>query len=142
MLVLAPNQKVEKYPYTLGDLRKSNPNTSFPKNPSDDQLAPFNVFRVQRVEQPSFNQLTENLLEKNPVVIDGQWTQVFEVVPASPEEIAERKINAKRTLEERRVEDYRRFADPLYFKWQRGEATQEEWLEAVRLVKEQHPYVE
>jgi nitrate reductase beta subunit len=46
MYVLAPNQTVEKFPYSIGDLRKDNPQTSFPKNPSDATLASYNVFPV------------------------------------------------------------------------------------------------
>lgn len=30
-------------------------------------------------------------------------------------------------------------ADPIFFRWQRGEATQEEWLEAVARVKARYP---
>jgi hypothetical protein len=30
-------------------------------------------------------------------------------------------------------------ADPIFFKWQRGEATQEEWLAAVQDVRAQYP---
>lgn len=46
MYVLAPNQTVEKFPYSIGDLRKDNPQTSFPKNPSVAMLASYNVFPV------------------------------------------------------------------------------------------------
>jgi hypothetical protein len=46
MYVLAPNQTVEKFPYSIGDLRKDNPQTSFPKNPSDATLASYDVFPV------------------------------------------------------------------------------------------------
>jgi hypothetical protein len=31
-------------------------------------------------------------------------------------------------------------ADPLFFSWQRGEATEQEWLAAVQAVKDAHPY--
>ena len=88
MLVLAPNQKVEKYPYTLGNLRKDKPNVSFPKNPSDDQLAPFNVFRVERTDQPSFNEATQRCQEVNPVFQGGKWIQTWSVVsiPAAEQE--------------------------------------------------------
>jgi len=46
MYVLAPNQTVEKYPYSIGELRKDNPQVSFPKNPSNEMLASWNVFPV------------------------------------------------------------------------------------------------
>lgn len=37
---------------------------------------------------------------------------------------------------------YQKNADPLFFKWQAGEATKEEWLDARSLVVEQNPYPE
>ena len=46
MHVLAPHGTVEQFPYSLGQLRKDNPQTSFPKNPSEALLASYNVFPV------------------------------------------------------------------------------------------------
>jgi len=31
-------------------------------------------------------------------------------------------------------------ADPVFFRWQRGTATEQEWLDAVQAVRDQHPY--
>jgi hypothetical protein len=31
-------------------------------------------------------------------------------------------------------------ADPVFFRWQRGTATEQEWLDAVQAVKDAHPY--
>ena len=33
-------------------------------------------------------------------------------------------------------------ADPLFFRWQRGTGTEQEWLDAVQAVKDAHPYPE
>jgi len=33
-------------------------------------------------------------------------------------------------------------ADPLFFKWQRGTGTEQEWLDSVKAVKDAHPYPE
>ena len=33
-------------------------------------------------------------------------------------------------------------ADPLFFKWQRGEATEQEWLDKVQQIRERYPYPE
>jgi hypothetical protein len=32
--------------------------------------------------------------------------------------------------------------DPLFFGWQRGENTEQDWLDAVQTVKDEHPYPE
>ena len=37
---------------------------------------------------------------------------------------------------------YQQTADPLFFGWQRGENTEQEWLDAVQAVKDAHPYPE
>jgi hypothetical protein len=47
MYVKASNQTVEKFPYTIGDLRKDNPNVSFPKNPSIETIAEYGVQEVE-----------------------------------------------------------------------------------------------
>lgn len=35
---------------------------------------------------------------------------------------------------------YSQTADPLFFGWQRGENTEQEWLDAVQAVKDSYPY--
>jgi hypothetical protein len=35
---------------------------------------------------------------------------------------------------------YRDEADPLFFKWQRGEGTEQEWLDKVQEIRDRHPY--
>lgn len=37
---------------------------------------------------------------------------------------------------------YRCLSDPIFFKWQRGEATEQDWLDAVQAVKDQYPDAE
>lgn len=39
-----------------------------------------------------------------------------------------------------RLDAYRQECDPLFFKWQRGEATQQEYLDAVESVRQRYPY--
>lgn len=35
---------------------------------------------------------------------------------------------------------YEGLSDPMYFKWQRGEATEQEWLDSVEAIRQQYPY--
>ena len=44
------------------------------------------------------------------------------------------------TVEETRRSAYERDADPLFFRWQRGTGTEQEWLDAVQGVKDANPY--
>jgi hypothetical protein len=45
-------------------------------------------------------------------------------------------------VEQARANAYRETSDPLFFKYQRGTATEQEWLTAVQAVKDAHPYPE
>jgi len=90
MYVLAPNQTVEKFPYSIGHLRRDNRNTSFPRNPSEQMLADWNVFPVKDRPAPAFDPATENCNQTNPTLENGEWVMTWQVSPASAEEIAER----------------------------------------------------
>ena len=39
-----------------------------------------------------------------------------------------------------RAAAYRNEADPLFFKWQRGGATEQEWLDKIAEIKSRYPY--
>jgi hypothetical protein len=90
MYVLAPNQTVEIYPYSIGDLRRDNPNTSYPRNPSDATLADWNVFPVTDKPTPDYNPATQNCNQVNPTLKAGKWEMAWVVTPATSEQIAER----------------------------------------------------
>ena len=49
---------------------------------------------------------------------------------------AERQRLQEKAIEEARLQAYRDESDPLFFKWQRGEATKEKWLAKVAEIKE------
>lgn len=63
--------------------------------------------------------------------------------PFSPEEETEREKMHQETLMQTinsmRQTAYEREADPLFFKIQRGEATQEEWLAKIAEIKARYP---
>ena len=88
MQVLIKNGVVESYPYSIGNLRKDNPNVSFPKNPSAELMAQWDVYPVQSVGAPGTDH-TQNLKEGQPVN-DGGWKQTWIVTQATEGEIAER----------------------------------------------------
>jgi hypothetical protein len=45
-------------------------------------------------------------------------------------------------VEQARQIAYQTTSDPLFFEYQRGDATEAEWLAAVQAVKDAHPYPE
>ena len=106
MHALINNGSVEQYPYTIGNLRRNNPHTSFPKRPSDELLRSWGMQRVAKVARPNADH-TKNITEGTPVLIGDEWTQVWEVTDASADEIAQRVSEA---AEMNRLERDRRIA--------------------------------
>ena len=75
-------ENIVTYPYSIGMLRRDNPNTSFPASPSNAVLAGWNVFQLAESTQPTIDVLTQSIVEGTPTTADGgvTWTQVWEVV--------------------------------------------------------------
>ena len=48
--------------------------------------------------------------------------------------------NAYAAVEQARRAAYTVDADPLFFEWQRGDGTEQAWLDAIAAVKAAHPY--
>jgi hypothetical protein len=49
---------------------------------------------------------------------------------------------AYEAVEKARQQAYQETADPIFFEYQRGDATEQDWLNAVQAVKDAHPYPE
>jgi hypothetical protein len=91
MYALVINGVIEKYPYSIGELRKDNPQTSFPENLSNERLAEWSVYTVAPTPQPEID-YTKNLSEGTPVNQNG-WKQVWVISNASSQEVAQRTEN-------------------------------------------------
>lgn len=140
MYILITNQTVKKYPYSIGELRKDNPNTSFPSQISPDTLAEYGVVTIVFTSQPEID-YTKNVAEGVPALTDGRWKQTWIVTDATPEEIAEREAQKAAENEQLRAGAYRSESDPIFFKWQRGEATEQQWLAKVAEIKTRYPKI-
>ena len=79
---------VDRYPYTLTDLRRSVPNVSFPAVITDEVAADFNVYPVTPAEQPALDHTLN--FDRIAVLRDGAWIEEWTSTPATAEEIAER----------------------------------------------------
>ena len=62
LLVKTANGQVEQFPYTLGDLRRDNPQTSFPKKIGDAILANYGIFHVMPDPQPEHDPLVQTVV--------------------------------------------------------------------------------
>jgi hypothetical protein len=79
MYVKVTNGAVDQYPYTVGDLRRDNPNTSFPRQISSDTLASYGLYEVTILDRPSYTERTQNLTQKTTPTLNGDnwelgWT--------------------------------------------------------------------
>ena len=79
MYVKVTNGAVDQYPYTVGDLRRDNPNTSFPRQISSETLASYGVYEVTILDRPSYTERTQNLTQKSTPTLNGDnwelgWT--------------------------------------------------------------------
>jgi hypothetical protein len=68
------------------------------------------------------NEFIQAYREGEPQLIDGNWTQVWNVTDKAQEDVD--TIN-----EQLRANAYREESDPLFFKYQRGEIEKQVWLE-------------
>lgn len=78
----------QQEPYSIGKLRKDNPNVSFPKVVPDHILNAYGVYSVVTADQPSFDQVTQ-VCTRNDVATDvaGQWTYEWTVRYKTAEEM-------------------------------------------------------
>lgn len=64
------------------------------------------------------------------------WADIEAARPAAETTKANKHAQAQRRAA------FQAEADPLYFAWQRGEATEEDWLAKCAEIRARHPYVE
>jgi hypothetical protein len=95
---------VDVFPYTIGQLRKDNPNTSFPKNISKDILAAWGVYPVTKLDVPSYSIATQNVVyNSTPVLNNGIWELGCSVVDKTEDEIL--RFSNSLSQDNRRIRD-------------------------------------
>ena len=109
LLVKTSNGQIEQFPYTLGDLRRDNPNTSFPKKIGDAILASHGIYHVMPDAQPEYDNLVQTLVRdpepnNNETAVDentgetyktGRWVIGY-TVDNKPQDQAETNVRNKR----------------------------------------------
>jgi hypothetical protein len=86
LLVKAVNNTVQQYPYSMGLIRKDNPNTSFPKKVSVSDMAAFNAYPVTEVT-PTVTATQKLVKTWTPTLVEGEWVLAHEAVDLSTEDI-------------------------------------------------------
>lgn len=122
-------------PYSLSQLRWENPQVSFPKEISAETLAEYGVYKVQASDPPEPNPTQVVTTDGYLQLADNSWVVAWKVRPMTTQELEHR---AKVQEEERRYA-YQQEADPLFFKWQRGDSTEQAWRDKVAEIKARIP---
>jgi len=82
------NGSVDTFPYTIGQLRRDNPNVSFPRQVSDEILASYGVYSVTVEAAPSINNRTQKTeQEATPTLVNGSWTIGWTTTDKTAEEV-------------------------------------------------------
>ena len=82
--------------YTLGQLRRDNPQTSFPKSIPDDLLASYDVYPYTRPSVPEYDGLAWRLIDDAFTQdAQGNWSLPYKL-EALPLEDAQRNVRNKR----------------------------------------------
>jgi hypothetical protein len=134
MYIKVINNQIAQYPYTIQDLRNDNPEVLFPHTYPIEVLNQFNCYHVIESAKPVVD-ITKNVVEGEPVFHGTYAEKTWIVVDATTEEIEYRQQKALQSLESIKLEAYRNESDPIFFKWQRDEATKQEWLDKVAEIK-------
>jgi hypothetical protein len=87
MLVKVTNGVPEKY--TIGKLRRDNPNTSFPRKIEAETLASFGVFHAIQNPRPIIDERTQKAaLPDLPSYQNGEWVLDWVITNKTDDEVA------------------------------------------------------
>ena len=66
----------------------------------DGKAEQFRVYPLVRTEQPAFDPITHGVRAATPVLIDGRWTQQWEVYPLPAEDVSANQDAAAQALQQ------------------------------------------
>lgn len=81
---------VADYPYGPSELRRDNPNTSFPDQVSEELCQEHSIFPVAPRNPPAHDPILHNCVRVTPSLMDGEWVETWEISEASLEEVEQR----------------------------------------------------
>lgn len=90
------NGAVVKYPYSYEDLKRENPQTSWPTSMPIERLNEYGIHIVVAKGQPSHNPITHRVVESNPSfnATKQQWEQTWALVEYTPQQMVENQAAA------------------------------------------------
>ena len=88
------NGVVSQYPYTIGQFRRDNPNTSFPKDVPIETLNAFGVVEVTATPKPAIDNKTHTQT-RSVDLVNGSWVETW-ASQQRPEEDAGKNVRGER----------------------------------------------
>lgn len=102
MFIKINNDGSKEYPYSLSNLTKDYPNTSFPDMntlyQNDELLKAFNVFRVIDQPIPEYDRTSQTYSELSPELINSVWFRKWQIVNLSDAQKFEIRQNEERVV--------------------------------------------
>jgi hypothetical protein len=103
MYVKTTNGTVDTYPYNVGQLRRDNSNTSFPKQVPEEMLKVYGVHPVAFANRPDIDPRTQKAAQEGePSLVDGGWTVGWVVSNKTLEEVQQHDGSVARSARNRR----------------------------------------
>tara|TARA_R110000787_G_scaffold239254_1_gene345390 strand:+ start:514 stop:945 length:432 start_codon:yes stop_codon:yes gene_type:complete len=96
LLLETSSGEVEQFPYTLGDFRRDNAQTSFPRIIPNEMLAGYGVYPVSVSSKPSFNLLTQTLTRNTLPTYQADCWAVGWIVTDLPDDVAAGNVRSLR----------------------------------------------
>ncbi len=82
--ILLQDEQPAIYPYTLTDLRRAHPETSFPNDMTNFDASAYGCFPVEPTEPPQGGKA----VRVTPELVDGAWVERWVLEPYTEEETA------------------------------------------------------
>lgn len=89
MYVKVNNDVIEKFPYSILDLKNENPMTSFPYDISNDILEHYGVYTISEQQMPEIDRFSYCVKRHLPELINGQWVLLWDVIQKTQQQLDE-----------------------------------------------------
>lgn len=84
--------------YSISQLKRDNPNISFPEKPSGATLAEFNVYQMVDAVRPVHDMWSQEVVKGPIKYTGGRYTQTWEVVEKDAEHVASKARQMRNKL--------------------------------------------
>lgn len=95
--------QVNKYPYSILELRKDNPQVSYPENPNEEVLKSLGIFFVTPKNPPAHERATQRCDRVLPTFQNGKWVETWQISELSDTE--KEQVKAEKEQEVRATRD-------------------------------------